>query len=372
MLRIDRPGTSPTADALTRHKTSIAVDLKTPAGIALILRLAREADILIEPFRPGVMERLGLGPDVFLHGPKVNPRLIYARMTGFRRDGRYRDMAGHDINYLAVSGVLGMLGRKESKPTPPMNILGDFAGGGAVLFQGILMALLARDRHGGGGGGGQVVEANMVDGASYLATFPRFALKTSMGDRPRGDNVLDSGCPWYDTYETRDGGFMAVGALEPQFYAALIKGLGLQGKGWEERRNDRACWEEMRAVFTTTFKSKTREEWEAVFDGSDACCTPVLSYAELEKQKQRREGDQRPAVMLRETPCLAVDTDEKKGGEEVIRGQGPGVEGDGYVGNLMRPGDNGEKTLKEWLGWERGRDYDVERGGLILKEKAKL
>lgn len=312
------------------------------------------------------MERLGLGPDVLLN---VNPRLIYARMTGFRRDGRYKDMAGHDINYLAVSGVLGMLGRKESKPTPPINILGDFAGGGATLFQGILMALWARDKN---YGKGQVVEANMVDGASYLATFPRFAMKTSMGDRPRGDNVLDSGCPWYDTYETKDGGFMAVGALEPQFYVALIKGLGLQGKGWEERRNDRACWDEMRDVFTTIFKTKPREEWEAVFDGSDACCTPVLSYVELEEQKKRREGDQRPAVMLRETPCLAVDSDAKAPGEEVIRGQGPGVEGDGYVGQLMRPGENGEKRLKEWLGWQKGDQYDVERGGLILKEKAKL
>lgn len=312
------------------------------------------------------MERLGLGPDVLL---KVNPGLIYARMTGFRRDGRYRDMAGHDINYLAVSGVLGMLGRKESKPTPPINILGDFAGGGATLFQGILMALWARDNK--NHGRGQVVEANMVDGVSYLATFPRFAMKTAMGDQPRGDNVLDSGCPWYDTYGTKDGGFMAVGALEPQFYAALMKGLGLQGKGWEQRRNDRVCWEEMRDVFTEIFKGKTREEWEAVFDGSDACCTPVLSYVELETQRQKREGDQRPAVMLRETPCLAIDT-EKGPGEEVIRGQGPGVEGDGYVGQLMKPGENGEKTLKEWLGWQEGDQFEVERGGLILKEKAKL
>ncbi|KAJ4389241.1 hypothetical protein N0V93_006706 [Gnomoniopsis smithogilvyi] len=362
VLRIDRPGTLPTADVLTRHKTSIAVDLKSVAGIALILRLAREADVLIEPFRPGVMEKLGLGPEEVL---KVNPKLIYARMTGFRRDGRYKDMAGHDINYLAVSGVLGMLGRKGGKPTPPMNILGDFAGGGATLFQGILMALLARDKH----GKGQVVEANMVDGASYLTTFPRLVAKTPMGDRPRGENVLDSGCPYYDTYETKDGGFMAVGALEPQFYAALIRGLGLQGKGWEARRNDRECWEEMRDVFANAFRSRTREEWEKVFDGTDACCTPVLTYAELEKQKQRREGDQRPAVMLRETPCFAVDTGQ---GDEVIRGQGPGVKGDGYVGQLMAPGDNGEKTLKQWLGWHRGAQYDVERDGLILKEKAKL
>ncbi|CAN8095929.1 unnamed protein product [Discula destructiva] len=363
VLRIDRPSPHPTADALTRHKTSIAIDLKTPAGVALVLRLARSADVVIEPFRPGVMEKLGLGPAVLL---EANPRLIYARMTGFRRDGRYRDMAGHDINYLAVSGVLSLLGRAGAKPTPPINILGDFAGGGATLVQGVLMALLARERT----GAGQVVEANMVDGASYLATFPRLARKTPMGDQPRGENVLDSGCPYYDTYETRDGGFIAVGALEPQFFAALVRGLGLQGQGWEERRLGRECWDEMRELFTRVFKSRTRAEWEGVFDGTDACCTPVLGYAELEAHKTRREGDQRPSVTLRSTPWLAVDT--APGGDGISRGQGPGVEGYGYVGANLTPGQNGERTLSEWLGWQRGDEYDVQDGGLVLKEKAKL
>lgn len=369
VLRIDRPGTQPTADYLTRHKSSIAVDLKSSAGISLLLRLAREADILIDPFRPGVLERLGLGPDVLL---RENPRLVYARMTGFRRDGRYKNMAGHDINYLAVSGVLAMLGRKDEKPTPPINILGDFAGGGATLFQGILMALLARDQP---GGRGQVVEANMVDGAAYLATFPRFATKTPAFDGPRGTNLLDTGCPFYDTYETRDGRFMAVGALEPQFYAQLIRGLGLQGQGWEKRRNDRASWGEMRALFEGIFKSRTRGEWEAVFDGTDACCTPVLEYSELEAERgegsRRREGDLRPAVTLRETPCLAVDTTPSKI-DEASRGQGPGVEGDGYVGQALVPGENGDETLRAWLGWEKGRDFDVERGGFVLKTVSKL
>lgn len=369
-MRIDRPGTQPTADYLTRHKSSIAIDLKSSAGISLLRRLAREADVLIDPFRPGVLERLGLGPDVLL---RENHRLVYARMTGFRRDGRYKDMAGHDINYLAVSGVLDMLGRKDDKPTPPINILGDFAGGGATLFQGILMALFARDKSGGSGGHGrgQVVEANMVDGASYLATFPRFARKTPLGDGPRGTNMLDTGCPYYDTYETRDGKFMAVGALEPQFYAHLLKGLGLQGQGWEERRHDRACWAGMKSLFERVFKSKSRNEWEAVFDGTDACCTPVLEYGELEAERGngRREGDQRPAVTLRETPCLAVDTAT---GDGTIRGQGPGVEGDGYVGRAMVPGENGDETLKSWLGWEKGRDFDIEKGGLVLKAAAKL
>ncbi|CCF33087.1 CoA-transferase family III, partial [Colletotrichum higginsianum] len=296
VLRIDRAVTGsrtplPTEDMLARHKASVAVDLKSPAGLALVKRLAAEADVLIDPFRPGVLEKLGLGPDVLT---RTNRGLVYARMTGFRRDGRYRDMAGHDINYLAVSGALSLLGREGEKPHPPWNILADFAGGGAVLFQGILMALLARA---GNGGTGQVVEANMVDGSSYLATFPRFALKNPLGDNGRGRNMLDGGCPYYDTYETRDGKYVAIGALEPQFFAALVEGLGLAGKGWEENRFDRGRWGELRGLFTEIFKSRTRSEWEEVFDGTDACCTPVLEYHELETDAGR-EGDQRAAVAV--------------------------------------------------------------------------
>lgn len=347
------------------------MSLKSPAGVQLVLRVAREADVLIEPFRPGVMEKLGLSPDVLL---RANPRLVYARMTGFRRDGRYRDMAGHDINYLAVSGALAMLGRAGAEPSAPINILGDFAGGGATLVQGILLALLARART----GRGQVVEANMVDGASYLATFPRLARKTPAGDGPRGTNLLDGGCPYYDTYATRDdGGWVAVGALEPRFFAALVRGLELQGQGWEARRHDRACWGDMRQAFARAFRGRTRAEWEAVFDGTDACCTPVLDYGELEEARGvragGREGDQRPAVTLRETPCLAVDTGEGSAAADgVSRGQGPGVEGDGYEGRTMVPGEGGDETLKEWLGWERGRHFEVEDGGLVLKTDAKL
>lgn len=304
------------------------------------------------------MEKLGLGPEVLC---KDNTRLIYARMTGFRRDGKYRDMAGHDINYLAVAGVLGLLGRKGQKPTPPINILGDFAGGGAVLFQGILLALLAREKT----GKGQVVEANMVDGSGYLASFPRFALKTPMGNQPRGQNMLDSGCPFYDTYETRDGGYMAVGALEPQFYHALVEGLGLGNQGWDEKRYDRESWDEMRDVFVRTFKRKTRDEWETIFDGTDACCTPVFGYGELEGS-----ADQRPIVTLKDTPFLAVD-----GGSSTIgssRGQGPGVPGGGYVGVAISPGQDGDATLQSWLGWKKGTQFDEQKGGLILKSKYKL
>jgi alpha-methylacyl-CoA racemase len=358
----------PTDDMLARNKSSIAVDLKDPQGVELVRRLAAGADVIIDPFRPGVLERLGLGPDDLR---AANPRLIYGRMTGFRRDGRYADMAGHDINYLAVSGALGLLGRDGEKPHPPWNILADFAGGGAVLFQGVLLALLAR----GTSGQGQVVEANMVDGSAYLATFPRFALKTPLGGFGRGRNLLDGGCPWYDTYETSDGGFMSVGALEPQFFAELVKGLGLTGQGWEKKRLDITRWDELRDLLTRTFKSRTRADWEAVFDGTDACCTPVLEFPELETQqagttaasaKTQREGDLRPIVTLRETPMLAVR--QGAGAEDAARfGQGRGVPGNGYEGVAMPPGQGGEDLVAQWTGWAKGKDYDVRKGGLVLK-----
>ncbi|KAI0874990.1 CoA-transferase family III domain-containing protein [Hypoxylon argillaceum] len=367
VLRIDRaipgqthtPGVEapPGADSLTRHKSSIAVNLKAARGVALVKELAKTADVVIDPFRPGVLEKLGFGPDVLL---QINPRLIYGRMTGFRRDGRYAAMAGHDINYLAVSGVLSMLGRRGDKPHPPINILGDFAGGGAVLFQGILLAVIARERT----GRGQVVEANMVDGANYLATFPRLARKTPMGNHPRGENHLDGGCPFYDTYETRDGKYMSVGALEPQFYATLVKGLGVVHKGWDQTRWDRDTWPEMKAAFETVFKSKTRSEWEAIFDGTDACCLPVLDYSELE-DNLGREGDQRPSVKLRETPCLAVDQEAKEG-------QGAGVPGSGYEAYPLGLGEGGEEALQKWFSFSRGQDFDVEKGGLVLASKPKL
>ncbi|KAH0445134.1 CoA-transferase family III [Colletotrichum camelliae] len=366
VLRIDRTvggsGTPlPTEDMLARHKASVAVDLKSRDGVDFVKSLASKADVIIDPFRPGVLEKLGLGPETLCG---LNAGLVYGRMTGFRRDGRYKDMAGHDINYLAVSGLLGLLGREGEKIQPPWNILADFAGGGAVLFQGVLMALLARERN---GGKGQVVEANMVDGSAYLATFPRFALKTPLGDAGRGKNILDGGCPYYDTYETKDGRYMAVGALEPQFFRALVQGLELD-KTWEERRFDRDNWPELRELLTRTFKSRTRAEWEKVFDGTDACTTPVLDYSELETEPER-EGDQRPVVTLVETPCLAVDEAKTR---DPRRGQGPGVPGRGYEGFTLAPGDGAESVLSDWFGWKKGRDFEVQNGGLILKAKSKL
>jgi alpha-methylacyl-CoA racemase len=362
VLRVDRavPGQThtlfsnapPSTDPLARRKSSIAVNIKSPGGVSLIRELVQHVDVVIDPFRPGVLEKLGLGPRVLCD---LNHRLIYARLTGFRRDGKYAGMAGHDINYLAVSGVLGMLGRSGQKPHAPINLLADFAGGGAVLFQGILLALMAREAC----GNGQVVEANMVDGSSYLASFPRFQLKAVYGGHPRGENVLDGGCPWYDTYETKDGKYMAVGALEPRFFDALVERLGLESKGWRETRHDRDTWPEMRAVLESTFMKKTRRVWEDIFDGSDACCVPVLDYSELETDTTA-EGDQRPITALRSNPLLGPITS----GSHTLK--------PGYHGDFLGPGVGGEDLLQKWLGWRRGHEFEVGNGGLVLKVKSKL
>ncbi|KAJ5145904.1 CoA-transferase family III [Penicillium bovifimosum] len=341
VLRIDRPsaGTAVNGDQLTRNKTSITLDLRDPSSHKILLRLLATADVLIDPYRPGVLERLGLAPTEVLQ--KHNPRLIVARMTGFRRDGKYKDMAGHDINYIAVSGVLSMLGRAGEKPYAPGNILGDFAGGGAVCFQGILLALISRSHT----GVGQVVEANMVDGSAYLATFPRLAQKGPMWSGPRGTNVLDSGCPWYDTYETKDAGrYFAVGALEPQFYAALLKGLKLDPKGIPSRE-DRENWPALREIFTRRFKEKTRKEWEAVFDGTDACATPVLENGELEEAGY----EQRPMVHLASTPAVPFTAEQGA-----------------WSGGSLVPGDGGVETLRDWLGWEQEKDFSVRKDGALL------
>ncbi|TQV99289.1 hypothetical protein V2A60_004766 [Cordyceps javanica] len=367
VLRVNRHNDAP-QDMLARRKASIAVDLKDPRGVALLRTLVASGDgvdVLIDPFRPGVLERLGLGPEPLL---RLNPRLVYARITGYRRDGRYAAMAGHDINYIGVSGALSLLGAAGERPQPPVNILGDFAGGGATLFQGVLLALLARART----GRGQVVEANMVDGSSYLATFPRMARATPMGDKPRGENTLDGGCPWYGCYETRDGRWVTVGALEPQFFAELLRGLGLDGRGWEDDRGDEERWPELARLFADAFRTKTRSEWEAVFDGTDACVAPVLDYDEL-RSDAKREGDQRPAVTLRDTPWYAVHQDASKVGD-ADRGQGQGVEGEGYLPTLLDVGEGGDRVLAEWLGWERGTHFEDSngRGLTLINDKAKI
>ena len=282
VVRVDRLG-KPSGDFLSRGKRSIAVDLKKPEGVETVLRLAEQADVLVEPFRPGVMERLGLGPEI---AQKRNERLIYARLTGFGQEGTYASMAGHDINYIATAGALGAIGRKGERPLAPVNLVGDFAGGGMLCAMGIAFALLERARS----NRGQVIDAAMVDGAAHLSTFLFKFLEFGFWNEEHGTNLLDSGAPFYDTYETSDGQYFAVGAIEPQFYAALLDGLGLAGEDLPAQM-DRDGWPKVRDRFTAVFKSKTRDQWSAIFDGTDACATPVLRLGEVAKHPHNAARD---------------------------------------------------------------------------------
>jgi alpha-methylacyl-CoA racemase len=277
VVRVERteacaPGAAAPVDPLVRGRRSVGINLKDPAGIALLLRLAVGADVLVEGFRPGVAERLGFGPDTCA---AVNPRLVYGRMTGWGQDGLLAPTAGHDIDYIAVSGALSLIGRAGERPVPPVNLLGDFGGGGMLLALGVLAALVERERS----GLGQVVDAAMVDGSALLTAFVYGLRAAGAWQDRRGVNLLDTGAPFYDTYETADGGYVAVGALEPRFYAELLAGLGLSDAGLPGQ-HDRAGWPVLRARFAEVFATRTRDEWAAAFAGSDGCVAPVLGPAE--------------------------------------------------------------------------------------------
>lgn len=271
VIRVDRPGTPSAsgADVLGRGRRSIRLNLKDPDGVDVLLRLVSESDVLVEAFRPGVAERLGFGPGPCL---ERNPRLVYARMTGWGQEGPLAGAAGHDIDYIAVSGVLGLIGRVGERPVPPLNLVGDFGGGGMLLAVGVLAALLERHRS----GKGQVVDAAMVDGSALLASFLHGLRAAGAWQDERGANVLDGGAPFYDTYETADGRHMAVGALEPKFYQELLAGLGLAEAGLPAQY-DRSGWPALRARFAQAFAQRTQDEWTRVFDGSDACAAPVVA-----------------------------------------------------------------------------------------------
>jgi alpha-methylacyl-CoA racemase len=273
VLRIDRPGGGltmgpPELELVNRGRRSVALDLKNPAAIDVVRRLVAQADALVEGFRPGVAERLGLGPDD-CHA--INPKLVYGRMTGWGQDGPLAQTAGHDIDYIALSGALHLIGRAGGPPQVPSNLLGDFAGGSLYLVIGVLAALHEAQQS----GRGQVVDAAIVDGSAHLTTMMLGALSAGTWKQERGTNLLDTGAPFYDVYETKDGKYVAVGALEQQFYEELIARLGITAPD----RNDVANWPELRKVLTETFLQRTQAEWTDVFDGSDACVTPVLPLA---------------------------------------------------------------------------------------------
>ena len=276
VLRIERGDVDadqePTWDLVNRSRPSVAVDLKSDAGRELILELCEQADVLIEGFRPGVTERLGLGP---LDVATRNPTLVYGRMTGYGQDGPLAQRAGHDINYIAVSGALWPMGRRGERPVPPLNLVGDFGGGSMFLVFGVLAAVLSARAT----GEGQVVDAAMVDGSASLLTMTHAMMNAGFWHDERGTNLLDSGAPFYEVYETSDRQYMAVGAIESKFYDALLQGLGLNGEELAAQF-DRDAWPDMKERFASIFRQKSRDEWTGIFADVDACVTPVLSSRE--------------------------------------------------------------------------------------------
>jgi alpha-methylacyl-CoA racemase len=263
-----------------RGKRSMRIDLKTELGVAILRRMISSGDVLLDPYRPGVMEDLGLGPEDVM---KVNPTLIYARLTGWGQSGPLARTAGHDINYIALSGALSLFRRKGERPLPPCNLLGDFAGGGMLCTMGILLALLERATS----GQGQVVDAAMLDGAASLSTLFYGLLVNQLMTLDIGTNRLDGGAPFYQTYETLDGKYVAVGAIEDRFYAQLLEGLEIDPTSLPGQ-NDAEKWPEIKRRFSHVFKTRRRDEWTAIFEGKDACVTPVLELDEVAKHPHNR------------------------------------------------------------------------------------
>jgi len=289
VVRIDRRaarggliGALGATSLLDRGKRSIALDLKDAADLDVVRALIRRSDVLLEGFRPGVMERLGLGPEELL---AEHPALVYGRMTGWGQTGPLAHSAGHDIGYIALTGALGATGRPDERPTPPLNLLGDFGGGGVFLALGALAALV----HARATGTGQVVDAAIVDGTAVLTTMIHGMLDAGVWADRRGVNLLDTGAPFYDVYRCADGQFLAVGALEEQFYAALLQGLGLAGDETLPDRADPRQWPALRERFTAVFAGRTRAEWWQVFEGTDACVAPVWSLLEARKDRHSTE-----------------------------------------------------------------------------------
>ncbi|TML63842.1 MAG: CoA transferase [Actinobacteria bacterium] len=327
VVRVDRlayrGNADPARDVLNRGRASVGVDLKHPDGVQLVLRLAEQADGLIEGFRPGVMERLGLGPDECL---ARNPRLVYGRMTGWGQDGPLAHAAGHDIDYIAIAGALNNFTRKGDRPVPPLNMVGDFGGGGMLLAFGVVCGLLEAGRS----GKGQVVDAAMVDGAAVLMTMIYAFMAMGIWQDDPGTNILDTGAPFYEVYECADGKFLAVGAIETQFYAELLKRTGLENEELPFQL-DRPQWPAMKERFAELFRTKTRDEWAAILEGTDACAAPVLSLSEAHTHPHNRargtfvekDGILQPAPaprfsrtppeISRPAPAPGADTDEVLG-----------------------------------------------------------
>jgi alpha-methylacyl-CoA racemase len=268
----DRDGNDARFNLLSRGRRNIAVDLKNPAAVDAVLRLIDRADALLEGFRPGVMERLGLGPELCL---ARNPKLVYGRMTGWGQDGPIARTAGHDINYIALSGVLHSIGEAGGPPVPPLNLVGDFGGGALYLAMGVLAGIISARSN----GKGQIIDCSMVEGSASLMMMMYGALASGAWTEERGHNRTDGGAHYYRVYETKDGEYVSVGAIEPQFYALLLKHTGLEGETLPEQ-TDRAHWPEMQARLARIFKEKTRSEWTEIMQQTDICFAPVLRMSE--------------------------------------------------------------------------------------------
>lgn len=348
VVRIDRaqavregsgdPG-RPSADLLGRGRRSVGVDLKHPDGRETVLRMVESADALIEGFRPGVTERLGLGPDDCL---ARNPRLVYGRMTGWGQTGSYAPTAGHDINYIALSGTLHMIGRRGEPPVPPLNLVGDFGGGGLLLAFGIVCAVLEASRS----GQGQVIDAAMVDGAALLATMV-YGLRGAGQWGERGTNMLDTGAWFYDVYETSDGRYISLGPIEPQFLAEMVRLTGLPGDLPDQ--HDRSTWPEMKERLAAVIKSKTRDEWVAVLEGSDSCFAPVLDPDEAAAHPHNVERGTftREHGMLQPAPAPRFSR------------TAPAI-----AGPPARPGEHTDATLGDW-GFSPGEVAKLKEAGAV-------
>ncbi len=346
LVRIDRPGgqviafPDPDYDLLNRGRRSAAIDLKRPGGTEILLRLVEQADALLEGFRPGVMERLGLGPEACL---ERNPRLVYGRMTGWGQEGPLAPRAGHDINYISLAGALHHIGRAGQPPTPPLTLVGDFGGGGLYLAFGVLCALLERVRS----GRGQVVDAAMVDGvASLMTVFHGVQQLGAMNER--GHNILDSGSHFYDVYECADGRYVSVGSVEPQFYAELLSRLGIEDLDPTQQMNGEE-WSKWKERFAVLFKTKTRQEWCEVFEGSDSCFAPVLSLEESRKHPQATARQSFIRIKGIEQPAPAPRFSRTR--PEVTRG-------------AARLGEHTAEVLSDW-GFSESEITSARQGGLI-------
>lgn len=316
IIRVDRAKAArggnpdaPPADVLLRGRPSIAVDLKHPEGVETVLRLVESADVLLEGFRPGVCERLGIGPDVCL---ERNPKVVFGRMTGWGQDGPMAERAGHDINYIALSGTLAMIGRENERPLPPINLVGDFGGGGMLLAFGVLAAVIEARTS----GQGQVVDAAMVDGAAILASMMYGLQAMGMWGAGRGRNLLDTGAPFYEVYETADKKFVSIGSIEPQFYEELLERLGLPPDALPPQ-HDATQWSAAKEIIAAKIAERTRDEWDTAFEGSDACYAPVLEPAEaaLHQHNVERETFVEIAGVMQPAPAprfsrTASDTPE--------------------------------------------------------------